>query len=43
MSVIAATAEAAKTAFVPYFNELMPLLFSVFNSHNGKPYRQLKG
>lgn len=43
MSVIAATAEAAKLAFVPYFNELMPLLFSVFNTHNGKQYRQLKG
>lgn len=43
MSVIAATAESSKAAFVPYFNEIMPLLQNVFNTHQNKEYRQLKG
>lgn len=43
MSVIAATAESSKQAFVPYVPELMPLLFKLFETHQDKSYRQLKG
>ncbi|CAK67710.1 unnamed protein product (macronuclear) [Paramecium tetraurelia] len=43
ISVIAATAESSKKLFVPYVNELIPLLFQIFSTHQTKQYRQLKG
>jgi hypothetical protein len=43
MSVIAATAESSKRNFIPYVSELIPLLFSIFQNHETKAYRQLKG
>ncbi|CAK69294.1 unnamed protein product (macronuclear) [Paramecium tetraurelia] len=43
ISVIAATAESSKLFFIPYVNELLPLLFQIFSTHQTKQYRQLKG
>ncbi|CAD8070471.1 unnamed protein product [Paramecium primaurelia] len=43
ISVIAATAESSKKHFIPYVNELLPLLFQIFTNHQTKQYRQLKG
>lgn len=39
MSVIAATAEACKQDFVPYFNEIMPILFNMLNACGNREYR----
>lgn len=39
MSVIAATAEACKLDFVPYFNEIMPILFTMLETHTNREYR----
>lgn len=43
MTAIASTAEAAKQFFNPYFNDIIPILFRVFNTYHGKQYRQLRG
>ncbi|CAD8128052.1 unnamed protein product [Paramecium sonneborni] len=43
ISVIAATAESSKLSFIPYVNELLPILFKIFSTHQTKQYRQLKG
>ena len=43
MSVLAASAEASKEGFTPYFTQLMPILFKVFDTHTTKEYKQLKG
>ncbi|CAD8204866.1 unnamed protein product [Paramecium octaurelia] len=43
MSALAATAESSKQQFLPYVNEIVPLLFQVFQNHQNKEYRQLKG
>lgn len=34
VSTIAATAEAAKNYFIPYFSEAMPILFNVYETHS---------
>jgi hypothetical protein len=39
MSVIAATAEACKQDFIPYFNEIMPILFTMLESCGNREYR----
>jgi hypothetical protein len=39
MSVIAASAEASKEGFSPYFTQIMPILFNVLDKHQTKEYK----
>lgn len=39
VSCIAATADAAKDLFIPYFSEAMPALFKLYNDHSTKEYK----
>jgi len=39
ISVLAASAEASKLDFIPYIQELMPILFNILETHTTKEYK----
>lgn len=43
LSTISTVAEVSLQAFSKYFDKTIQLLFSVFQTHQGKEYKQLKG
>lgn len=43
VSAIAAISEAAKLDFEQYYNDVVPILFNMYEIHQTKEYKQLKG